>query len=182
MRHKDTFLYGMVAEFASPEALLNATEQAKERGYSKLDCYTPYPVHGLSEAMRIKDFQTPWAFFVAGLVGGLSGLALEWYVSSIDYPINVGGKPLFSLPSFVPVAYECTILFSALGGVLFMLGRNGLPQPYHPIFNAPDFERASQDRFFLCLEASDPIYDSEGTHAFLETLSPLSVSVVEGEE
>ncbi len=172
----------MVAEFDSPEAIIEATARAREKGYSALECYTPFPIHGLSEAMHFKDERVPWVFFLSGVTGAICGLALETYTAVYDYPINVGGKPLFSLPSFFPVLYECTILFAALGGTIGMLALNGLPRPYHPIFSAPGFERASQDRFFLCIEATDPMFDGEKTKKFLEGLKPSSVSSVEGEE
>ena len=182
MRKRNTFQYGMVAEFDTPEAIISATELAREKGYTAIECYTPFPVHGLSEAMNFRDERLPWIFFLCGLTGALSGLALETYTAVFDYPLNVGGKPLFSLPSFFPVLYECTILFAALGGTISMLALNGLPRPYHPIFSAPGFERASQDRFFLCIEATDAQFDNEKTRKFLESLKPFSVSSVEDEE
>jgi hypothetical protein len=182
MRSPKKLTHGMVAEFDSTEAILAAAEKAKEKGYTKIDCFTPFPVHGLSEAIGFKDQSVPWFFFIAACVGGLSGLALEWYTSVWDYPLSIGGKALFSLPSFVPVAYECTILFSAVGGTLFMIARNGLPQPHHPIFETPGFERASQDRFFLCVEAVDPLYDEKEVKKLLSSMKPLSISIVEETE
>lgn len=176
---KKQLLHGMVAEFDSAEGILHAADAARSHGFTRIDCYTPFPVHGLSEAMKFKDFKTPWMFFILGVVGGLSGLALETYTMVYDYPINVGGKPLFSLASFFPPLYELTILFSAVGGTICMLAFNGLPRPHHPIFAAPGFERASQDRFFLCIEASDPMFNEAETQKFLKGLKPLSISSVE---
>ena len=181
MARRRHLTHGMVAEFDSPGAILAAAGAAREAGYTRLDAYTPCPVHGLSEAIGFKTTQVQWTFFFGGLIGAITGLGLEAYTSVLDYPLNVGGKPLFSLPSFVPVAYECTILFSALIGTLGMFAFNGLPRPHHPIFSAPGFERASQDRFFLCLEADDPLYDEAETARFLKGLKPLSTSVVEEE-
>ncbi|MBI3721523.1 MAG: DUF3341 domain-containing protein, partial [Fimbriimonas ginsengisoli] len=177
MRRHGTKLHGIVAEFDSPEAIIAAANAARAAGYKRMDSYTPFPVHGLSEAMGFRSFVVPFTFFFGAVLGGLAGLALEWYVSVADYPINVGGKPLFSLGSFVPPAYECVILFSALIGTIGMFAFNGLPKPYHPIFGAPGFERASQDRFFLCLEADDEMVEEDATSKFLQGLRPLSISV-----
>lgn len=174
--------YGVVAEFDSAEHLVEATGKAREHGYVHLDAHSPFPIHGLSEAAGFKCNLVPWIFFLGGATGMLAGIGLEFYVSVLDYPLNVGGKPLFSLPSFVPIMYECTILFASLSGALGMLGLNGFPRPYHPIFSTPGFERASQDRFFLAVEASDPQFDEAQVSKFLKTLKPLSVSVVEEEE
>lgn len=173
--------YAMVAEFDSAEALLDAAGKAREHGYTELDAFSPFPVHGMSEATGFKCNLVPWIFLIGGAMGMIGGISLEAYVSVVDLPLNVGGKPLFSLPSFVPIMYECTILLSSLSGALGMLGLNGLPRPHHPIFSTPGFERASQDRFFLAIEAKDPNYDVVATEKFLKTLKPLNVSVVEEE-
>jgi hypothetical protein len=171
-------LYGLVAEFDDPHDILHAAEAAREAGYRKLDAYTPFPVHGLAEALEFDDWRLPWLIFIAGITGGFTGLALQTYTSVIEYPWNVGGKPYFSWPQFIPVTFELTILFSAGAAVLGMLGLNGLPRPHHPIFNAPHFERASQDRFFLCIEARDGMFDRERTEEFLLNLGPQRVSEV----
>lgn len=171
--------YGYVAEFEEAEDLLKAARATKDAGYKRIEGYSPFPIHGLSDATGFKDNRIPWIVLCAGLTGGCCGWLLQYYTAAIDYPLNVGGRPLHSLPQMIPIIFECTILFSALSAFLSVLGLNMLPQPYHSIFNAPGFERASQDRFFLCVEATDPLFDDEGTREFLEGLNPLQVSMVE---
>ncbi len=171
--------YALVAEFDSPEAIMDAAEAARLAGYKKMDAYTPFPVHGLSEAIGFSDKKVPWTVFVCGLFGCFLGYSMEWYTSTIDYPLNVGGRPFNSLPAFIPVAYESTILCASFGAFLGMLLYNGLPRPYHSINNTPRFERCSQDRFFLAIETVDPKYDREGTWEFLEAQKPLQISEVE---
>lgn len=175
-------LYGVVAEFETPEQLLDAANAAREAGYTELDAYTPFPVHGMSEAIGFHDEKVPWVFFIFGVLGFLTGWALQIGTNVIDYPLNVGGKPFLSWPAYFPVAYECTILFSGVGGVFTMIGMNGLPKPYHPVFEAQNFDRATQDRFFLAIEAKDPKFDEHEVEAFLATHKPLSLSVVEDED
>ena len=172
-------LYGLVAEFLEPEEVVAAAEKVYDAGYRKIDAYSPFPVHGLSDAIGFKDILLPWLIFIGGCTGALTGISLEYYTSVIDYPMNVGGRPLFSWPSFIPVIFELTILFSALTAVFGMIILNGLPRPYHSIFNTPDFERASQDRFFLCIEAADPRFDLRETEKFLMGLNAHRVSAVE---
>lgn len=174
-------LYGMVAEFDDPEDLVVAVKAARVAGYRKMDAYTPFPVHGLYEedALNVNDWRLPWVIFLAGLGGAAAGMGLQWYTSVVDYPWNVGGKPAFSWPQFIPISFELTILFAALTGVTAMILLNGLPRPHHPIFNAPRFELASQTRFFLCIEAIDPKFDREETEEFLLGLNPQTVSEVE---
>ena len=172
-------IHGIVAEFEEPEDILKAAEAAFDAGYRKMDAYSPYPVHGLSDAVGFKDNRVPWMIFFCGLSGAAVGLALQWYTSTIDYPWNVGGKPYFSWPAFIPVTFECTILLSAFGAVFGMLAMNGLPRPYHSIFNAAHFERASLDRFFLCIEATDSRFDVNETARFLRGFNALNVSEVE---
>jgi len=174
-----TTLYGLVAEFDDPQDLLRAVEATREAGFRKMEAYTPFPIHGMAEALDFEDFRVPWLIFLAGCAGAVTGLALETYTSVIDYPWNVGGKPFFSWPQFIPVIFELTILFAAGAAVLGMLGLNGLPRLHHPIFNAPRFDRASQDRFFLCIEARDGMFDRERTEDFLLNLGPQRVSEVE---
>ena len=171
--------YAIVAEFTSAEALLEATQQTSNEGYREMDTYTPFPIHGLSDAMRFHDIRVPWFIFTGGLIGAFTGYTLQWYTAAVDYPLNVGGKPLNSLPSFFPVTFECTILFSAITAFICMFGLNGLPKPYHPIFNTPGFQRATVDRFFLAIEATDPKFDPETTAEFLRGLGAVSVSEVE---
>ena len=171
--------YALVAEFDTPDQLLSAAEIARKAGYKKMDAYTPFPVHGLSEAIGFHEIKVPWLVFGGGLTGAFTGIFLEWYTATVDYPMNVGGKPFFSIPAFFPVAYESTILFAALTAVFSMIGLNKLPRLYHSIFNTPGFERATQDRFFLAIEAEDGLYDSVETKRFLTELGPLAISEVE---
>lgn len=175
-------LHGMVAEFDNPEALVAAAEKARDAGYRRMDAYTPYPIHELSDAIGFHDNKVPWLVATGAIIGTLTGISLQWYTAVLDLPLNIGGKPLFSLPMCVPVTFECTILFSALTGFFSMWILNGLPRPHHPIFSAKNFERATIDRFFLCIEARDPKYDDVKTRDFLKGLSPLDVSTVEEPE
>ncbi len=175
---KRTGPYGLIAEFDSAEALLEATQKTTDAGYRKVETYSPFPIHGISEALKFYDQRVPWTVFFGGLIGATAGLGLQTYASVVDYPHNTGGKPFFSLPSFFPVTFECTILLAAFGAVFGMLFMNKLPLPYHPVFNASKFHRASQDRFFLCIEAVDPKFEAESAKAFLEALAPLSVEEV----
>lgn len=171
-------VYAMVAEFDSAEALLEAAERTKMAGYRDIDGYSPFPVHGLSDALGFHDVRLPWMIFIGGITGTFFGFSLEWYTSVVDYTLNVGGKPLNSMIAFFPVLYESTILFAAITAVFGMLTLNRLPKLYHPIFNTPGFERASQDRFFLEVSAKDAKYDSDEVRAFLMDLNPLNVSEV----
>lgn len=170
--------YGIIAEFEEAEHLIQAAAAAKEAGYRRIEGYSPFPVHGLSHAMGFHDNRVPWIVFVSGMIGGCFGFLMQFWISVVDLPLNVGGKPMNSLPSWVPIIFECTILFAVLSAFGSVLVLNWLPQPYHPIFNAPGFERASQDRFFLCIESADPLFDNEGTREFLEGLRPMAVSLV----
>ena len=171
--------FGLVAEFGTPEEILNAAEQAKFAGYKKMDAYTPFPVHGLSDAIGFRENIMPYMIFFAGLFGVACGFTLLWYTATVDYPLNVGGKPFNSLPSFMPISFEQIVFWSAFTATFGMLAMNKLPQPYHSIFNTPGFERASQDRFFLGIEFEDPLYDSDKTRKFLETLNPIAINEVE---
>lgn len=172
-------IYGLMAEFDDPEELVAAAERARDEGYRRMDAYTPFPVHGLSEALGVRRTRLPLLVLIGGIVGGISGFALQYYISVIDYPLNIGGRPYFSWPAFIPVTFEMTILLAAFAAVFGMLGVNGLPQPYHPVFNAPRFELASRTHFFLCIEATDPKFDLVGTRRFLESLNPSDVVEVE---
>lgn len=164
-------LYGLLAEFEKPEQLVAAARLAREAGYRRMDAYTPFPVHGLVEALGRKHTMVPFVTLMGGLMGGTSGFALQYWASKVAYPINVGGRPFNSWPAFIPVTFEMTILFAALSAVLGMLALNGLPMPYHPLFNEPRFALASRDRFFLCVEARDRRFDREETRKFMETLT-----------
>ena len=178
MSSKNPAIYGLMAEFDDPTALVAAATRAREAGYTRLDAYSPYPIEELHHALHTEATRLPMLVLVGGLVGCLGGFALQWWASAVAYPVNVGGKPYFSWPAFVPVTFECTILAAALTTVLGMLALNGLPQPYHPVFNVPRFALASRNRFFLCIESRDPKFDLDGTRRFLETLSPREVTAV----
>ena len=172
-------LYGLMAEFDNPSDLLDAARRAHEEGYRRMDAYSPFPVHGLAEAIGFKRTLVPLLVFLGGAVGGIGGYALQYWISVIDYPINVGGRPLHSWPAFIPVTFELTVLVAALAAVLGMLALNGLPRPHHPVFNVPAFELATRNRFFLCIEAADPSFDGSQTKRFLESLKPQAVYEVE---
>jgi len=172
-------LYGLMAEFENPNDLVEATRRAREAGFTKLDAYSPYPIEALAEALDIHDRKLPAVVLGGGILGGLLGYALCYWTSVIAYPLNVGGKPFHSAPAFIVPTFETTILFAAFAAVLGMLALNGLPMPYHPVFNAPRFALASRDRFFLCIEAKDPKFDHDETWAFLTKLGPRVVMDVE---
>jgi hypothetical protein len=172
-------LYGLVAEFASVEGIMAGAEKAKKAGYKRMESYTPFPVEGLDEAVGHKPTLLGWVVFWMGVTGFATGFFMQWYSNTQFYPLNIGGKPLNSWPNWIVITFECTILFSAFTAGLFMLGRNGFPRPYHSIFNAPGFERASRDRFFLCIEATDEKFDIDKTKKFMETLAAERVSEVE---
>jgi hypothetical protein len=165
-------VYGLMAEFSGSDALLAAARRAYETGYRRMDAFTPFPVEGLAENLGRKKSLVPLIVLLAAICGGMGGYFMEWYAMSVDYPINIGGRPLTSWPPFIPITFELTILSGALAAVIAMLALNRLPQPYHPVFNARRFERASTDKFFLCIEANDPKFDLEATRRFLETLKP----------
>jgi hypothetical protein len=172
-------VYGLIAEFETAGQLLKAARRAREGGYRRMDAYSPFPIESLSEEVGFHHTRLPAIVLTAGIVGALSGFGLQYWVSKINYPLNVGGRPLNSWPSFIPVTFELTILLAALSAVIGMIALNGLPMPYHPVFGAPRFARASTDRFFLAIEATDAKFDRKETRAFLESLGPFSVSEVE---
>ncbi len=172
-------VYGLMAEFTSPDELLTAAQQTYAAGYRRMDAYTPFPVEGLSKAIGFRRSGVPLIMLIGGIVGGGGGYLLQYYVSVINYPLNVGGRPLHSWPAFIPVTFELTVLIAALAGAIGMLALNGLPKPYHPVFNVERFQLASKDRFFLCIEATDDQFDQAETRRFLESLKPLTVSSVE---
>jgi hypothetical protein len=174
-----TAVYGLVAEFDTPEAVTDAANRAREAGYQKMDAYTPFPVNGLDEALGMTNTRLGWVVLIMGILGGTAAFFMQYYAQVIYYPLNIGGRPLNAWPMFIVITFECTVLFAAFTAGLFMLARNGLPQPYHPIFNTPNFGAATRDHFFLCIEADDPSFEPGETRAFLEGLSPLRVSEVE---
>ena len=171
-------IYGLMAEFDDPGALVTAAQRARQDGYSCMDGYAPYPIEELHHALGSPTTRLPLVVLVGSLLGCGGGYAMQYWMSAVAYPLNIGGKPLHSWPAFIPVTFECTILAAALSAVLGMLALNGLPQPYHPVFNVPRFALASRNRFFLCIEAADPKFDLEQTRRFLETLNPREVSTV----
>jgi ActD protein len=171
--------YGLIAEFDDPGALVAATAKARDAGYRRMDAYSPFPIEELHEAMGAHHSRLPLIVLIGGLIGCFSGFALQYWVSVIAYPVNIGGRPFNSWPAFIPVTFECTILFASLAAVLGMLALNGLPMPYHAVFNVTRFALASRNRFFLCIEARDRQFDLDATRSFLESLGPREVSVVE---
>ena len=171
-------LYGLSAEFAAKEQIVAATRRAYAEGYRKMDDYSPFPIEELPEALGRGDTAVPLITLMGGTIFGLGGFFMEWISMAKLYPLNVGGRPFVSWPSFIPVTFEMTILGGALSATIGMIMLNRLPQPYHPVFNAPNFARASQDRFFLCIECADPKFDLTMTGDFLRRLNPISVSEV----
>jgi ActD protein len=165
-------LYGFLAEFSDPETLKQCIRRARQEGFSRIDAYTPFPVEGMTEELGEKHSIVPLIVLIGGIAGGLGGAFMQWYSSVIDYPLNIGGRPFNSWPSFVVIVFELTVLVGGLSGVLGMLALNGLPKPHHPLFNEPRFDRATQDGFFFCIEAADPKFDTQTTWRFLEGLHP----------
>ena len=175
----DAGLYGLMAEFHDPTEVVAAARRAYAEGYRRMDGFSPFPIEELSEALGWHTRgRLPKMVLAGGLTGAVGGYLLQYWTAVHAYPLNVGGKPLHSWPAFIPIAFELGILFAAFAAVLGMLGLNGLPRPHHPVFNAPNFALASTDRFFLCIEASDPLFDRAATRRFLESLNPTVVSDV----
>ena len=167
-------IYGVMAEFDTPEELVHAVEKAREAGYRRMDAYTPFPVEGLSQAMGLKRNMVP----LITLLGGLGGFGFQYWVSAISYPQDIGGRPFNSWPAFIPVTFEMTILGASLCAVFGMLALNRMPQPHHPVFNVGRFVHASSDRFYLCIEARDPKFHLVETARFLQGTHPHHVSEV----
>lgn len=179
MRHRPLPMYGLLAEFASPQELLDAAIRVREEGYREVDAYTPFPIEEVSEALGHKSSPLPKIVFAGGLAGCFLGYALQYWTSVIDYPLNIGGRPLNSWPSFIPITFEMTILVAGLTTVLGMFALNKLPMPYHPVFNVPRFALASRDRYFLSIKAIDPKFDPEQTRELLNTLHASGVYEIE---
>lgn len=170
-----TTLHGLMAEFASPTALVAAAEKARLAGYRNMDAYTPIPIEELDEALGMRRTRLPLLVLLGGIAGCLGGFGLQYWASAIVYPLNIGGRPFNSWPQFIPITFETTVLGAALTCFFGMWALNGLPKPYHPVFNVPAFARASSDRFFLVVEADDPRFDRETTLKFLQDLKPVGV-------
>ncbi len=168
-------LYGIMAEFDTATELVDAARQVRDAGYKKTDAFSPFPLHEIDEALGIKRSVLPYMIFCGGITGLLAGIGLEYFVHVVDFPIIVGGRPHFSLPAFVPPAYELTILFASFTAVFGMLFLNGLPSPYHPVFNVPRFALATREKFFLIIESADEKYDYDETRSFIGTLGAQEV-------
>jgi hypothetical protein len=171
-------LYGLMAEFEDHPQVVEAAQRAHEEGYRCMDAYTPFPVEDLPQALGCQRTAVPLIVLLGGIFGAAGGYFMEWYSMAVDYPINIAGRPFNSWPAFIPIAFELLVLCAAISAVVGMLALNRLPQPHHPVFNVPGFERASTDRFFLCVEARDPKFDLLATRRFLEGLKPSAVKEV----
>jgi hypothetical protein len=172
-------LYGVMGEFAGPNDLVAAARKVYSLGYRRINGYSPYPIEELSEAIGFTHTRLPLIVFIGGVLGGLGGYFMQYYMEVIDYPLNVGGKPLHSWPAFIPITFECIVLAAAFSAVLGMLVLNRLPQPYHPVFNVPNFAMATRDRFFLAVEANDPKFNHDEVVNLLKSLDALEVNDVE---
>jgi hypothetical protein len=172
-------IYGLMAEFESPTALVEAAERARHAGYTHMDGFSPFPIEELTEALGVRPTRLPLLVLIGGIIGCLGGFFMQWYSAVVDYPVNIGGRPDNSWPMFMPVTFEMTVLIAGLTAVFAVLALNGLPMPYHPVFNVPRFALATRDRFFLCIEATDPRFDRAATREFLQGLHPREVSEVE---
>jgi hypothetical protein len=165
-------IHGLLAEFKTAPEILEAARRAHAEGYRKMDAYTPYPVEGLAAELDLPRTRVPFVVLVGGIVGAAVGFFMQYWAMAVDYPLNVGGRPYNSWPVFIPITFEMMVLVASFAAVLGMFFLNGLPEPYHPLFHVPRFARASQDRFFLCIEATDPRFDRRTTRTLLESLHP----------
>ena len=177
-RHKPP-LYGIMAQFDNPTDLVNAARTVYESGYRRINGYSPYPIEELSEAIGFTHTSLPLIVFIGGVIGGVSGFLMQYWIEVVNYPLIVGGKPYNSWPAFIPITFECTVLFAAFSAVLGMLVLNKLPQPYHPVFNAPNFALATRDRFFLAVEANDPKFKHDEVVELLKGLGAIDITDIE---
>ncbi len=171
-------LYGLLAEFETPTQLVNAARLTKEAGFRKFDAFSPLPLHELDDAMDLHDNRVSVFTFIAACVGCVGGFSLCSWVSAVALPLNVGGRPVISVPMFIPITFECTILLAGLTAAISMLMMNGLPSPYHPVFNVERFASASRNKFFLVIESADPKFDRQATENFLASLNPEEIAEV----
>ena len=179
MKSKTQRLYGVMAQFDSPSALVAAARETYAAGYRQINGYSPFPIEELSDAIGFKRTTLPLIVLAGGIIGGVGGFFMQYWMEVIDYPINVGGKPFNSWPAFIPITFECTVLAAAIAAVFGMLALNKLPQPYHPVFNAPNFALATRDSFFLVIESKDPKFDHDEAMRFLKSLEAREVNDVE---
>jgi hypothetical protein len=179
MSDTETQYYGILAEFDTPAQLMHACERVRDAGYAKWDAHSPFPVHGLDTAMGLPNSKLPWITLVLALTGTALAFTLQWWTSAVDYKFIISGKPFMSWPAFVPVTFEVTILLGALGTVFGMLGLNKLPQYYHSLFRSQRFERATDDKFFISIEAADPLFNRKQTLQFLEECGAVHIEMVE---
>jgi hypothetical protein len=177
----DENIYGLMLEFEEPKTLIQAAELAHKSGYRKMDAYTPFPVEGLDEALGLKKDQVALITLIGGLFGCFGGFFMQWYANVIDYPINAGGKPFNSWPAFIPITFELTVLCASLAAAIGMMALNRLPQPWHPVFSHPNFVRASRDRFFLCIQSDDPLYEPNRIRQLMLPLCPIAIQEVPDE-
>ena len=171
-------LFGHMAEFETADQLVAATRAAVKAGYTRLDGYSPYPVGEVADELGFPRSEIGAVMFIGGLCGATFGFLMQYYLNGVDYPLNVGGKPYFSWPQFIPITWELLVLTASLSGVIGLFALCGLPQPYHPVFNVPQFARCSRDRFFLVIEEVDPKFHTSDVAGFLKSLNPLSVAEV----
>lgn len=171
-------LYGLMAEFETPGELLAAVRRTKEAGFKKFDAYTPFPIHELDDAMDLHDNRVALFTLIGGLIGCIGGFSLASWVEAVALPLNIGGRPFISAPMYIPITFECTVLIGGLTAAISMIMMNGMPSPYHPVFNVERFADASRSKFFLCIESDDPKFDRHATASFLESLAPEEIAEV----